>query len=175
MLSLSVRLEDSPTAKAMSRFRFTPGERHIFRKRPYVPLSDWSASNLIVKDGPYAGARYRKDVNPYLVEIMDTWSLPGVEEVDVSGSAQTGKTLVMHAALAYSVDRRPGPRMLAMQDDDALGKVVANKLLPMFKASPATRAELRKVKASQITFRDSTSLFLASAQSPSQQIGRAHV
>ena len=153
----------------MPRFRFTPGERHIFRKRPYVPLSDWAASNLIVKDGPYSGARYRKDVNPYLVEIMDTWSLPGVEEVDVSGSAQTGKTLVMHAALAYSVDRRPGPRMLAMQDDDALGKVVANKLLPMFKASPATRSELRKIRAGRISFRDSTALFLASAQSPSQR------
>lgn len=151
------------------RFTFTSGERHIFRKRPYMPLSDWATVNLIVKDGPYAGARYRKDVNPYLVEIMDTWSQPGVEEVDVAGSAQTGKTLVMHAALAYSIDRRPGPRMLAMQDDDALGKVLSTKLLPMLKASPATRTELRKVKASQITFRDSTALFLASAQSPNQR------
>ena len=93
----------------MKQIRFTDGERHVFRKRPYEPLSEWAAANLLVKDGPYAGGRYRKDVNPYLVEIMDTWSHPDVEEVDVCGSAQTGKTLVMHAALAYSVVKRPGP------------------------------------------------------------------
>ena len=57
-------------------FHFTDGERHIFRKRPRVRLSDWAASNVIVKDGPYAGGRYRKDVNPYLVGILDTWALP---------------------------------------------------------------------------------------------------
>ncbi len=149
----------------MGGIHFTDGERHVFRKRPYEPLSDWAAVNLLVKDGPYAGGRYRKDVNPYLVEIMDTWSHPDVEEVDVCGSAQTGKTLVMHAALAYGVDRRPGPRMLAMQDDESMAKVVANKLLPMFRACRPVRDQVLKVRASQITFRDSTALFFASAQS----------
>lgn len=153
----------------MPTFRFTSGERHIFRKRLRIKVSDWAAANLIVKDGPYAGGRYRKDVNPYLVEIMDTWGCPNVEQVVVSGSAQTGKTLVLHAALAYCIDMRPGPRMLAMQDDDAIGKVVANKLIPMFKASPPVRALLGKVRASRLSFRDGTALFLASAQSPGQR------
>ena len=150
----------------MKQIRFTDGERHVFRKRPYEPLSEWAAANLLVKDGPYAGGRYRKDVNPYLVEIMDTWSHPDVEEVGVCGSAQTGKTLVMHAALAYSVVKRPGPRMLAMQDDESLGKVVSNKLLPMFRASRPVRDLLAKERSGQITFRDSTTIYLASAQSP---------
>lgn len=165
MLPVSVTLEHSPTAKAMARIRFTDGERHVFRKRPYIPLSDWAAANLLVKDGPYAGGRYRKDVNPYLVEIMDTWSHPDVEEVDVCGSAQTGKTLVMHGAIAYGVVMRPGPRMLAMQDDESLAKVVSNKLLPMFRASRPVRELLGKVRGGQISFRDSTALFLSSAQS----------
>ena len=95
-------------------FQFTAGERHVFARQPYVPLSEWAARNLIVRDGLHAGGRYRRDVNPYLVGIMDAWSAPGVEEVVVCGSAQTGKTLVMHAALCYCVARRPGPRMLAM-------------------------------------------------------------
>ena len=112
----------------MPSFRFTSGERHVFRRRAHISLSVWASQNIVVKDGPYAGGRYRRDVNPYLAGIMDTWSTPGVKEVVVCGSAQTGKTLVMHAALAYCVDMRPGPRMLAMQDDDAISKVVANKL-----------------------------------------------
>ena len=89
---------------------------------------------------------------------MDTWSHPDVEEVDVCGSAQTGKTLVMHAALAYSVVKRPGPRMLAMQDDESLGKVVSNKLLPMFRASRPVRELLFKERSGQITLRASTPL-----------------
>ena len=153
----------------MPSIRFTPGERHVFRRRAHIPLSVWAARNLIVKDGPYAGGRYRRDVNPYLAGIMDTWSMPGVKEVAVCGSAQTGKTLVMHAALAYCIDMRPGPRMLAMQDDDAIGKVVANKLVPMFRASPPVRAQLGKVRNTRISFRDGTNLFMASAQSQGQR------
>ena len=153
----------------MPLLRFTAGERHVFRRRAHIPLSVWAARNLIVKDGPYAGGRYRRDVNPYLAGIMDTWSMPGVKEVAVCGSAQTGKTLVMHAALAYCVDMRPGPRMLAMQDDDAIGKVVANKLVPMFRASPPVRAQLGKVRSTRISFRDGTNLFMASAQSQGQR------
>ena len=45
-------------------FRFTAGERHVFARQPYVPLSEWAARNLIVRDGPHAGGRYRRDVNP---------------------------------------------------------------------------------------------------------------
>lgn len=153
----------------MPSFRFTSGERHVFRRRAHISLSVWASQNIVVKDGPYAGGRYRRDVNPYLAGIMDTWSTPGVKEVVVCGSAQTGKTLVMHAALAYCVDMRPGPRMLAMQDDDAISKVVANKLTPMFRASPPVRTQLRKVRATRISFRDGTNLFLASAQSQGQR------
>ena len=92
-----------------------------------------------------------------------------MEEVVVCGSAQTGKTLVMHAALCYCVARRPGPRMLAMQDDDAMGKVAQLKLLPMFRSSPGVRGMLGKVRAQRIGFRDGTSLFLVSAQSPGKR------
>ena len=153
----------------MHTFRFTSGEQDIFRRRPYTPLSVWASENIIVKDGPYAGSRFRLDVNPYLAGIMDTWSDPQVEETDICGSAQTGKTSILHCAIAYCVDMRPGPRMLAMQDDDTISKVMTAKLLPLLKASPAIRGKLGKVRSSYITFHDSTGLFLASAMSPGQR------
>ena len=67
----------------MPSFRFTSGERHVFRRRAHISLSVWASQNIVVKDGPYAGGRYRRDVNPYLAGIMDTWSTPGVKEVVV--------------------------------------------------------------------------------------------
>ena len=50
----------------MPSFRFTSGERHVFRRRAHISLSVWASQNIVVKDGPYAGGRYRRDVNPYL-------------------------------------------------------------------------------------------------------------
>ncbi len=156
----------------MPRFRFTPGERAIFRRLPPMKVSEWAATHLIVPDGPFAGSRWRREVAPYASGIMDAWGLPGVEEVIVCGAPQAGKTTVMYACMAYSVDRRPGPRMLAMPDDPAISKMLEQKLKPIFRKTPPLRSRLRKFKASGavgVHFRDGTALHLASAQSPSQR------
>ncbi|MGE4470962.1 MAG: terminase gpA endonuclease subunit [Desulfovibrio sp.] len=150
-------------------FRFTPGERHVFRRRPRVPVSRWAADNLVVPDGPFSGGRFRLDVNPYLAGIMDCWGEPWTEEVVVCGAPQTGKTLAMYACLAFGVEMRPGPRMLAMPDDDTLDRVGKGKLRPLFRACPPIRALLGRATASQIRFRDGTALYLSSAQSPAQR------
>jgi phage terminase large subunit GpA-like protein len=150
-------------------FRFTPGERHVFRRRPRIPVSRWAAAHLVVPDGPYSGGRFRLDVNPYLAGIMDAWGEPWTEEVVVCGAPQTGKTLAMYACLAFAVDMRPGPRMLAMPDDDTLDRVGKGKLQPLFRACPPVRALLARTTSGQVRFRDGTALYLASAQSPSQR------
>ena len=102
---------------------FTPGERHVFKRREALSVSDWAAKSVIVQDGPYRGARLRPDVTPYLPGIMDAWGRPGVEQVLVCGAPQTGKTLALYACLGYAVDRRPGTKMLAMPDDKTLSRV----------------------------------------------------
>ena len=149
--------------------QFCDGERHIFAKPEPMTLSEWASRNIIVKDGPYSGSKYRREVNPYLVGIMDAWSDDDVCEVIVAGSAQTGKTLVLHSAIAYSIARRPGPKMLAMQDDNAINKVVNNKLLPIFRASKVISPLIHKVRSGRVTFIDGSALYLASAASSGQR------
>lgn len=149
-------------------FRFTASERDIFRKRPPISVSRWGAENIVVPDGPFAGGRLRLDVNPYLAGIMDAWGHPWTEEVDVIGSPQTGKTLLMYICIAYSVDRRPGVRMLAMPDDETLGKVRDGKLKPLFRSCRRTRELQRKATAGKIAFQTGI-LYLSSAQSPAQR------
>ncbi len=150
-------------------FSFTPGERHVFRRRPRIPVSRWAAAHLVIPDGPFRGGRFRLDVNPYLPGIMDTWGEPGVEEVLVRGAPQTGKTLAMYACLSYAVDMRPGPRMLGMPDDETLRKVTDAKLKPMFRACRPVRELLGKISGGQVRFRDGSALYLSSAQSPAQR------
>lgn len=151
------------------RLEFTALERDAFRARPFVPPSQWSEDHVVVMDGPYAGSRWRNDLTPYLVEIMDTWASTDVDEVVACIIAQSGKTRAMYNCLAWAIDRRPGPRMLAMPDDDALGRAVEHKLLPGMKASRITRAKLGKITQEAIAFRDGSVLYLSSAQSASSR------
>jgi phage terminase large subunit GpA-like protein len=150
-------------------FEFTSGERDVFRRRPFVLPSIWAEENVIVKDGPYKNSRWRNATAPYLVEIMDTWADPYTEEVDVCGSPQSGKTSAMYRCLEYAIDRRPGPRMLAMPDDLTLNRVSQFKLLPSIKACRAARDKLIKSTLDTLTFSDGSVLFLSSAQSPAQR------
>jgi len=153
----------------MATFRFTPGERHIFRRRPKQSPSAWAAEQLIVPDGPHSGSRWRRDFAPYAPGIMDTWAEPWVEEVRVCGTPQSGKTMLLYACMGYAIDRRPGPRMLSMPDDPSIAKVVEAKLKPLFRRTPPVRRLLRKFRSGGVFFRDGTALHLASAQSPSQR------
>ena len=98
----------------MRSLSFSPGERDIFRLYEDVKVSTWASKNLIVQDGKFAGSPLRLEWTPYRVDIMNSWASPYCEEIRVGGSPQTGKTLLLYACLAYSVDRRPGPRMLTM-------------------------------------------------------------
>lgn len=153
-------------------FRFTSGERHVFRKLPPLRVSEWSAANLIVPDGPLKGSLWRRDFTPYSVGIMDAWGDPWTEEVDVCGTPQVGKTILMYACMGFSITRRPGPRMLSMPDDDAISKMLESKLRPLFRRTSAIRRLVRKIKTSGavgVHFRDSTTLHLVGAQSQSQR------
>jgi phage terminase large subunit GpA-like protein len=150
-------------------FAFTMGERDIFRAVPFVPPSQWAEENYVLMDGRFAGARWRNSITPYLAGIMDAWADPDVEEVYVCGSPQTGKTKTLHICLAYSVDRRPGPKMLAMASEEQLGKNVDNKLMPDLRASPSLRGKLVSKKAAEMSLRDGSVCYFAAASSETQR------
>lgn len=151
------------------RFRLTSGERDIFRSVPFMSPSEWAEKNYVVMDGPMSGSRYRPSATPYTTGVLNAIMEDSVRMVVCPGSAQTGKTAILHIFLGYSVERLPGPKMLAMDNESNLGKVVENKLLPNFRASPPLRSRLVSSKSTQIKFRNGDVLYLASAASASQR------
>jgi phage terminase large subunit GpA-like protein len=144
-------------------------EKRIVRQPPAMTVSEWSAKNLIVQDGPFKGTSLRLDWAPYLIKIMDVFGLDEVEEVCVCGAPQTGKTLAMYSCLGYSVDRRQGTKMLAMPDDKTLARVSADKLRPLLNGSPALAGLIGKILSGYIQLKDGSNLFLSSAQAPAQR------
>lgn len=152
-----------------TRLRFTDAERHVFRRTVPLPVSEWAERHLIVPDGPYAGARYRRSVNPYLSGIMDAFGLRSTKEIIVCGGPQTGKTLTLYACLCWCIHYRPAPRMLAMPDDETMNRVTEAKLRPMFRKTKPVREILGKSKGSVQGFLNGTALYLSSAASNAQR------
>ncbi len=150
-------------------FRFTASERRIYRKRERPRPSVWAAQNVVVQDGPYAGSRLRLDVTPYMAGILDTLYQPHVEEAAVCASPQISKSEMLQAALFYSMEFYPGPKLLAMPDEDTLTRAVEKKLIPRIKGSPALRKLFARLAKGTIELVDGSPVYLASAQSPSQR------
>lgn len=150
-------------------FIFTPSEREIFTMREILPPSRWAARNIIVQDGVYAGSPVRMDVSPYMPGILDTYGLRGVEELDVCGSIQIGKTLILNICLGWSMDFRPGTKMLAMPTKDTRDRVKREKLVPLLKGSPTLRRQISKVRTDNIALKNGTNIWLSTAESPAQR------
>lgn len=150
-------------------FRFSDAERRIFKKRIRPRPSEWAARNIVVQDGPYAGSRLRMDVTPYMPGIMDTLFLRHVEEVAVCASPQISKSELLMASLFYSMEFYPGPKMLAMPDEDTLARAVEKKLLPRIRGSASLRKLLLRYAKGTLELTDGSPVYLASAQSPSQR------
>ena len=122
-----------------------------------------------MQDGIYRGSPLRLDVSPFLRGPMDAYSRPGVREVVVCGSLQVGKTLLLYACLGWSMDYRPGIKMLAMPTRESRDRVVEKKLRPMLQGSPVLRRMVAKYRRENILLKDGTSIELATAESPSQR------
>lgn len=148
---------------------FCEGERRVFAHRAHTDCSTWASRHLIVQDGLYKGSPLRLDVAPFLAGPMDAFSNPRVREVVVCGSLQVGKTLLLYAGLGWSMDCRPGVKMLAMPTKESMERVRDKKLVPLLKGSPRLRKLIAKYRRLAISLNDGTSLELASAESPSHR------
>ena len=151
------------------KIRFCEAERRVFARREKLTVSQWASKYLIVQDGIYRGSPLRLDVSPFLRGPMDAYSRPGVREVVVCGSLQVGKTLLLYACLGWSMDYRPGIKMLAMPTRESRDRVVEKKLRPMLQGSPVLRRMVAKYRRENILLKDGTSIELATAESPSQR------
>ncbi len=130
-------------------FRFTHGERRVFKAKERLTVSQWAERHRIVTNGPLTG-RWRNDITPYLVEPMDTWNLPWVREIVLCFAPQTGKTQVAFNCLSYSIDQDPGPAMYVMPDEKTTKRIARRRIIPMFRGTPRI-AELLSPKADDVS------------------------
>ena len=81
-------------------------------------IADWALDNVKLRESPYGG-QFRADETPWLLEPLAAHADPGNQTVVMSCAAQTGKTVSMSVAIAYSLSQNPSPHLVTFQDEDS--------------------------------------------------------
>lgn len=123
------------------RFRFSPGERKVLRRRRPMPVSLWAERHRVVHQSSIPG-RWHNEVTPYMAGVMDASFFPSVETVIVCKTPQTGGSEAIHNCVGYAVDRAPGPVMYVFPDRITAKENAQDRIAPMLEASPRLRTYL---------------------------------
>jgi len=130
--------EDGPV---VHRFRFSLGERKVYRKRRPMPVSQWAEKHRIVHQSSIPG-RWHNEVTPYMAGVMDASFFPSVETVAICKTPQTGGSEAIHNCIGYAIDRAPGPVMYVFPDRLTAKENAQDRIIPMLESSPQLRTYL---------------------------------
>lgn len=108
------------------------------------------------KDSPYPGP-WDNARSPWLIEPMDCWNEPGVTDIVIMASTQSGKTTVMENCLYFTIDQDPRPSLYISSDANAAKEFNDDRLIPNLEASPrfvrhVPVGDRRKLKRDKVTF-----------------------
>jgi|LGVE01.1.fsa_nt_gb phage terminase large subunit GpA-like protein len=149
--------------------RLTAALRHRLRRPERIAVADHAEKYRRVTAVDAHPGPWRHEFAPHCVQIMNTFGLPWVREVWFCGVEQSGKTNTMLNCLGWTIDRDPGNAYYLMPTEDASGKLVGRKLIPMLQESKALAKYLSKraddTTRGLIVFKHGVSLFPAHANS----------
>lgn len=113
---------------------------------PAAPMtpSAWAAANLVVPDGPRAGARWDVSLTPYVPEIIDALGPDSPHNMAVvRKSVQTGISVAGIALVGSYIDRAPCRIGYAVPRADDLAEFNREKLGPTIEQTKALKAKVR--------------------------------
>jgi phage terminase large subunit GpA-like protein len=121
--------------------------RAMLAPDPDGDIVDWLESNVKNMPGPMPGA-FRVESTPYLAPILRAMTDPEIHTIVVFGAVQMGKSTLLELWSAYIAARTPGPTLL-LQDVDLNAKDwQANRLKPIWEATPAAAAKISSTEKS---------------------------
>jgi phage terminase large subunit GpA-like protein len=141
-------------------------EHLVLRERP--PVDRWAEDCIHVTTPSAFPGPFRCSLTPYVREPLRDYSDPAVREIVLRWGTQCAKTLVIMLCFAWTVDQDPAPCMWVMDSADTVREFNRDRLLPMFRGSPALHRHLptkRWDEALQRVRFDSLTLYLTGSNS----------
>lgn len=125
--------------------------RKVFKKfapPPDLTVSEWAdLERRLSSEASAEPGRWRTDRTPYMREIMDALTDPGVERIVIMSSAQVGKTELLLNALGYFVDYDPSPMLLLQPTLEMAQTFSKDRLAPMCRDTPALKSKIQDAKS----------------------------
>lgn len=119
----------------------------MFRPPANDTVSEWADKNrVLVSESSAEPGPWRTDRAPYLREIMDAFTQPGIHEIDIMASAQTGKTETQLNMMGRAMDIDPGPMLYVQPTDKVAEDYSKRRIAPMISACPPLRDKVYRAK-----------------------------
>ena len=128
-----------------------PEEMEVLSPRKRMTVAEWALNRrqLSRKTSRYHG-QWSHYYTPFAVEIMDSLSTTGIEEVTVMACSQGGKTSIGENWFGWIVEESPGPMGIFMPREDDANRRINTRFKPMFESTPSLRKHLPAGKIENI-------------------------
>lgn len=134
-----------------------------------MTVSEWAEKYRVLNSTSNIQGKWSNDITPYLQEIMNTITTPGISRVYFCKASQIGGTEALLNMLGYIIMNEPSPSMIVYPTDD-LGKEVSNlRIKPAIRLIPDIKKLFKETESKELELRFKTmTLFLNGSGSPSK-------
>lgn len=133
-----------------------------------LTVSQW-AERFRVLDSKTAAmpGPWHNSMTPYLIGIMDEFSVPTTEKIIFVKPTQVGGTEALHNMIGYVVSQNAAPSMIVYPTEDLAKSVSENRLQPMLRISPQLAKHFKDKESELLELQfDNMYLSLTGANSP---------
>lgn len=148
--------------------------KRTLAKPENLTVSQWAEKYRILDESSSLPGRWSNNVTPYLIEIMDSFNDPYIQEINFCKPTQVGGTEAMINMIGWIITQNPSPSMVVYPSDDLAKDVSNDKLKPAFRKSPSIRERFfaNSSKELNLKFRG-MSLYLRGAGAPGKLASKA--
>jgi phage terminase large subunit GpA-like protein len=130
------------SCEGLYRFDLPAAVRSTIKRRPLIDCCEWTHRHRRLRDDTHNAVPWSKDSTPYLDGLMFAVSQPWVQDVVFVGCPQSGKSEFGHNVVGWSTEHHAGPVLYVYPDELTSKENSTERVLPMFKDSPALRRHM---------------------------------
>lgn len=148
--------------------------RHSLSRPEQITVSEWAEKYRRLDESSSLPGAWHNSITPYLVEIMDCFTDPYIQEINFVKSSQVGGTEAMINALGWIITQNPSPTMIVYPTDDLAKDISNDKLQPALLGTPEVAERFFKQKSNEMNLRcRNMNIYLRSGGSPSKLASKA--
>lgn len=133
-----------------------------------LTVSQWAEKHRVLDSKTAAmPGPWHNSMTPYLIGIMDEFSVPTTEKIIFVKPTQVGGTEALHNMIGYVVAQNAAPSMIVYPTEDLARSVSENRLQPMLRISPQLEKHFKDNESELLELQfDNMYLSLTGANSP---------